>query len=98
MNADFTEPNRRDVFPEAARLQLRGTAGKGLRQPLIVLRGVLMNGFFRAAMHAGITLLIADNAVHLNPHRACMPLLEHAGLLAFGLQDAQASCIHMVNV
>ena len=71
---------------------------KGLRQALIVFRRIVMNRFFRTAVHPGIGVFIADNSLEFDASRPRALLFEDARTLPFRLQDTHAAGKYMVNV
>ncbi|CAI9007359.1 hypothetical protein EMIT0194P_90178 [Pseudomonas serbica] len=97
VHVEFREPERGNVLPQAPRHQLPGTGHKGLRQPRVVLRRILVHGLFRATVHPGVAVLVADDPLQLHAHGAGAALLEDAGALPFGLQYPQASSEDMVD-
>jgi len=83
---DIAEPHialvefgRRQVLAHAADDQLAGGSGEAPGEAGVVGSGVEMHRLVRAAMHAAVGLLVADEAFRAEFERAVRRLLVHAG-------------------
>lgn len=82
----FVEFGRRDVFTEAADDELWRGIREAFGQLGVMARRVEVDGLFRAAVHAAVGQLVADEAFGAEFERTAGRLLVHAGR-ATGLRE-----------